>query len=45
MTPEQHNVLSQLAQLGLQKLTDDAKAALQSCAPVVEPAESEGDAP
>ena len=35
MTPEQHSLLAQLAQLGLQKLTEDASAALQSCAPEV----------
>jgi hypothetical protein len=52
MTPEQHNILTQLAQLGLQKLTDDASAALLACAPVPPeappqdgPTELEGDAP
>lgn len=37
MTPEQHSLLAQLAQLGLQKLTEDTQAALNACAPVVEP--------
>ena len=36
MTPEQHSLLAQLAQLGLQKLTEDAQAALMDCTPVVE---------
>lgn len=34
LTAEQHNVLVQLAQLGLQRLTETATAALQACAPV-----------
>ena len=38
MTPEQHNVLSELCKLGLQRLADTASAALAEVAPVpVEP--------
>lgn len=33
MTPEQHNALTQLAQLGLQRLADLAGEALKACAP------------
>lgn len=33
LTAEQHNVLVQLAQLGLQRLTETATGALQACAP------------
>lgn len=36
LTAEQHNVLVQLAQLGLQRLTETATAALQECAPVAQ---------
>lgn len=38
MTPEQHATLVQLAQQGLQRLAEQAQAALQACAP---PAEQE----
>lgn len=37
LTAEQHNVLVQLAQLGLQRLTETATTALQACAPVTAP--------
>jgi hypothetical protein len=42
MTQEQHNLLVQLAQQGLQRLSEQATAALQACAPV--PPENEKEA-
>lgn len=33
MTPEQHNVLTELCKLGLQRLADTASAALAEVAP------------
>lgn len=42
MTSEEHNVLSQLAQLGLQRLAEIATSALQKAAPQ-EPEVSESD--
>ena len=44
MTPEQHNVLSELCKLGLQRLADAASAALAEVAPVpAEPGEPAHD--
>ena len=45
MNPEQYNLLVNLVQAGLQKITDEAAAALQSVQPQDEPTTEEAKEP
>lgn len=43
MTPEQHNTLTQLVQIGINALAETAMAALNSCAPEIPTDEKNGE--